>query len=129
MFSGSIARRKKASGIGTSATAIHPVRANLNFRSIGQGDAGGDEEPLSSVGGEADAGGEEEDSGEREVDEGQAGGPSEGLAEVGGDGEVVELHLGDPHGGLQIRGVGGEVEVRAGEGLDPLRRQQYHPPP
>lgn len=94
-----------------------------------KGDDAIEEEPLETVSNKTQKGGGEEDEPEGEVEEGQAGGPTKGLAEVGGDGEVVELDLGDVEDGLEVGGVGGEVEVGAGEGLDPNCRHQHHPPP
>ncbi|WVZ10110.1 hypothetical protein V8G54_014640, partial [Vigna mungo] len=67
--------------------------------------------------------------GERETSEGEAGGPAEDLAHVVGGGEVVEFDLRDVEKGFQGRGVVGEVEVCAGEGLNPDSRHQDHPLP
>lgn len=99
------------------------------YRNVWERDPGCDEEPLGPVRPEADRGGEEEHHRQRQVEEGDSGGPAEDFSEIGGGGEVVELDLRDAHHGLELRRVGGEVEVGAGERLDPQRRHQDHPFP
>lgn len=63
------------------------------------------------------------------MDESEARGPTEDLAHVAGGGEVVELQLRDVEMGFQGRGVLGEVEVGAGECLNPYAGHQDHPLP
>lgn len=79
----------------------------------------GEEEELEAVAEEAESGANGEDQPEGEMVGCDAGEEAEKLAGVRGECEVVELQLGDGKLLLELRGVGGEVEVGAIDGLKP----------
>ena len=108
---------------------MHEDEGRRENQVIRQGDEVFDGEPLQAVAEESHGGGDEDDDGERETREGEAGGPTEDLAHVVGGCEVVEFDLRDVEKGFEGRGIVGEVEVCAGEGLNPDGRHQNHPLP
>lgn len=84
---------------------------------------------MEAIAEEAHEGGHEHHHGKGEIHESETGGPAEDLAEVAGGGEVVELDLRDVEGGLEGGGVLREIEICAGEGLNPYSGHQQHPLP
>lgn len=84
---------------------------------------------MEAVAEESHEGGHEHDDRKGEIQEGETGGPAEDLAEVAGGGEIVKLNLRDVESGFERRRVLGEIEISAGESLNPYGGHQQHPLP
>jgi len=86
---------------------------------IRQSDEAMNEKPLEAIAKKSHESSEEENKPERKMEERETRTPSKGLSHVRSHREIVELKLSYVKNRFQIWRVGREIEVRAGECLQP----------
>lgn len=94
---------------------------------IRQSDEAMNEKPLEAIAKESHESSDEENNPERKMKERETRAPAKGLSHVWGHREIVQLKLSYLKHRFQIRRVRWEIEVRAGECLQPYRRTKNHP--